>query len=138
MAWWISLRASFLSPPITNMRKWSISILLIFVGYAIYGIYLIFKCHTTFFERVLTCDICFYDFCSFIRPRHQSVFSVGENWTPDLLFNYQKLYQLSWLKPTKYHTSWLPTQCNEIFNTLMWFFFSYIYIYIYFFKHEIW
>ena len=30
-----------------------------------------------------------------IRPKHQSVFDVGEDWTPDLLFNHQRLYQLS-------------------------------------------
>ena len=40
---------------------------------------------------------------SFItRPRHQSVFGVGRNWTLDLLYNHKRFYQLSWLAPTMY------------------------------------
>jgi len=30
-----------------------------------------------------------------IRPKHQSVFGIDENWTLNLLFKHQKLYQLS-------------------------------------------
>ena len=27
-----------------------------------------------------------------IRPKHQSVFGVGKDWIPDVLFNHLKLY----------------------------------------------
>ena len=30
-----------------------------------------------------------------IRLRHQSVFGIGGDWTPDLLYKHQRLYQLS-------------------------------------------
>ena len=43
------------------------------------------------------------DDSSFItRPRHQSVFGVGKDWTLDLLYNYQRFYQLSWLAPMSF------------------------------------
>ena len=29
------------------------------------------------------------------RPRHQSIFSIHGNWTSNLLYNYQRFYQLS-------------------------------------------
>ena len=35
-----------------------------------------------------------------IRLRHQSVFGIGRDWTLNLLYNYQRLYQLSWLETT--------------------------------------
>ena len=30
-----------------------------------------------------------------IRLRHQSIFDVGKNWTSDLLFNHQRVYQMN-------------------------------------------
>ena len=35
-----------------------------------------------------------------IKPRHQSIFGVGGNWTSNLLYNYYRFYQLSQLEPT--------------------------------------
>ena len=54
-----------------------------------------------------------------IRLKHQLVFGVGGDWTPDLLFNHQKLYQLSKLEPMSLILIW-------IYNLNYFFFFSQI------------
>ena len=48
-----------------------------------------------FFKRVSTYGIRFWWEFFIISPRHQSVFSVGGNWISDILYNHQRLYQLS-------------------------------------------
>ena len=48
-----------------------------------------------------------------IKSKYQSVFCVDRDWTLNLLYNYQKLYQLSWLKPTK--TIFLSTPYYELY-----------------------
>ena len=57
---------------------------------------------------------------SFItRPRHQLVFGVGMDWTLDLLYNHQRLYQLSWLAPTSIYYYLLPSCRYHILSTLV-------------------
>ena len=48
-----------------------------------------------FFNRVSTYGVHSWWYLFIIKPKHLSIFGVSEDWTPDLLFNYQRLYQLS-------------------------------------------